>query len=57
MTNAEGKQGRTRDQGNRICMADREKEVGGEGKEVQDGQKRNFGGKDLSLVPENSITI
>lgn len=38
-------------------MADREKEVGREGKEVQDGQKRNFGGKDLSLVPENSITI
>lgn len=38
-------------------MGEREKEVGREGKEVQDGQKRNCRGKDLSSVPEDSMTM
>lgn len=39
------------------CMGQQEKEVGREGKEVQDGQKRNHRGKDVSSVPEDSMAM
>lgn len=38
-------------------LGQREKEVGREGKEVQDGRKRNFRGKDLSSFPEDPMTM
>lgn len=37
-------------------MREREKE-GREGKEVQDGQKRNYRGENLFSVPEDSMAM